>query len=286
MFSGLKRFKNSCTKPLLEKVIKNQYTEQDDFVQTHHSLFLALYSEYFTTPDHIPEHDFMYTFSIYDNIIKHAEDDESRSSYVEKRTQLDKYNGLMLSPCNNDPAFHLFINKNRITPDADFGKTLCHELTHMFDFYLYMQRYNLVSLRNEPDIPDYYLYWFLSEFRARCRSFIVYINYKKYTANIAYSKIESSFREYERTIVSQIIEELQANEWRNARYNLAQYWGQLHAVNVCFNKSLNYDPRLNGNYLDFLYSTAIRSLYLENYFDITTEAVREVRKNYPSMMLI
>lgn len=151
--------------------------------------------------------------SIYEAILK-FDLTESEIEQVEKSKQyLDNQTGHILCPNKNRDNFVILINENRYDKESLYIQTLFHELTHVIDYYRFVQKYcdgnyDEIDMQSEQSI---FLYW--TEYNAKKVGYKLYMQYM--FENCEFGINDCKIAEYMKTIE---LEKENNNIIQNLRY--------------------------------------------------------------------
>lgn len=117
------------------------------------------------------------TNNIYESLLECNLTPLERKNFEEQKKIIEEHNGQILQPNKKRKNFIIFIDRKQITDDLLYIETLFHELTHVVDFYNFIQEdYNgdYDKIKTAAEFPMFY-YW--TEFNAKKIGYKLYRNY-------------------------------------------------------------------------------------------------------------
>lgn len=124
--------------------------------------------------------DIIFSDNLFKDTIKNSDEEEIKAytKYSEQHIErYNKFNGLTLSPNTKRDNFIILINTKTIDNNYNFLHTIIHELTHTFDYSMYMQDYSINTGMKFFGNSDYQYIFYWSEFHARYMGYKYYINF-------------------------------------------------------------------------------------------------------------
>lgn len=119
----------------------------------------------------IPKFQVSFENNLYDGMKRHADSNEIlelNNFTKDDMLKCNNYNGFMLCPNKENDNFLILINTKQINSKTyGFINTFIHEITHMFDFYKFMNRYGVKMMEEIEKISDFGLFLYWTEFHAR-----------------------------------------------------------------------------------------------------------------------
>lgn len=149
---------------------------QEEKMQKHLITLLKYYCEYDNTISKL-NLEIKITNSIYKSILECNLTHLERKNFEEQRKIIEEHNGQALQPNKERKNFIIFISTKQITDDLLYVETLFHELTHVVDFYNFIQEDcngDYSKIKTAKEFPMFY-YW--TEFNAKKIGYKLYRNY-------------------------------------------------------------------------------------------------------------
>jgi len=177
---------------------------------------LSIYEAFFGTTNH-PPYKIVVSASIFEERLKLCTSWLERQNIQNKKTEIEKLNGLMVEPLENGGLFYLLVAEKRFLDQISYIGTVAHEFTHILDFSQYFDVEKITELRSVNN-PNYDFIHFYSEVRARYRGMLLSWSLQQMT-----SVNDGAFYE----LVKQY-ESILKEQWN--LYYIAQFYGQYLAA--------------------------------------------------------
>lgn len=172
-----------------------------------------------------------FTDDLYERRLELAFNEADINDVKDQKEFIKNLNGTLVFPARSNEKPHILISNNAIDDSMQFIGTIIHELTHIHDFYDFVNYYSIKCLRDIEKHYNFQSLYFWTEFHARKRG---YYFFRKFVKSLIQDKetVKEQVKYIEETECpfqfAYLKDELIKNENNSTQfmYNIMQFLGR------------------------------------------------------------